>query len=271
MLKSALRHFPLVLVIIVSFAFVGFALAHESDDPAHTEAHVNAEAGTGGAPGAKPMKPLDLIRKAKEEKQNIQQNAMEDKKELRAETKIQMQNASSGAQKREVMKGAWDDRKDIAKTRMASSSDLRGKIKDIRGAIREHAGRVKERFALALRQFEKLMARVESRIEKLKADGVATASVEADLEAAKSANVAAKADVQAVADFVASVDETADRETVRTQIQTLTKEAQASIKAAHEALKTLVKNLSALAKENKPKVDTSASVEAEAQVETSSQ
>lgn len=267
MLKSALRHFPLLLVIIVSFMFVGFALAHESGDPAHAEAHANAEAGASVESGGKPVKPLDLIRKAKEAKQNIQQNAMEDKRELRVETKMQMQNASSGAEKREVMKGAWEERKDIAKTRMASSSDLRGKIKDVRSAIRQHAGRVKERFSLALRQFEKLMTRIETRIDKLEAAGVATASIEADLEAAKSANASAKADVQAVADFVASVDETADRETVRTQVKTLTQEAQASIKAAHEAMRTLVKNLSALAKENKPRVDASASVEAEASAE----
>lgn len=275
MLQSTIRNVPLFLVIIVSFAFVGFALAHESEDPAHVEAHANAEAGATIEPGGKPAKPLDAIRRAQEAKQNMQhnikQNAIDAKKELRVETKMQMQNASSGAEKREVMKGAWEERKDIAKTRMASSSDLRGKVKDVRSAIREHAGRVKERFALALRQFEKLMTRVETRIEKLSAGGVDTTSIEADLEVAKSANVEAKADVKAVADFVASVDETADRATVRTQIQTLTKEAHASIKAAHEALRKLVKNLSALSKENKPKVDASASVEAEASTEVSAE
>lgn len=267
MLRSALRHFPLVLVIIVSFAFVGFALAHETPDPLHMEAHANAEAGVSNGPA----KPIDLIRRAQETKKNIQQNALEAKKELRVETKTQLQNASSSAEKRDVMKGAWEERKDIAKTRAASSSDLRGKIQNVKNAIRQHAGLVKERFALALRQFEKLMARVESRIEKLKAEGVATTDVEADLEAAKVAHAEAKINVQAVADFIASVDETADRTTVRTELQALTKEAQESIRTAHKALQDVVKALVALTKGNKPRVNASASVEAEAGAESANQ
>lgn len=256
MLRSALRHFPLVLVIIVSFAFVGFALAHEIPDRLHMEAHARAAA---NASGTAPTKPLDLIRRAQEAQQ-----------QLRVETKIQLDAATPG-EKDAIMRGAMNARMDGAQNRAGSSSDMRGRMQNIKEAIRQHAGLVKERFALALRQFEKLMARVESRIEKLKAAGVATASVEADLEAAKTANAEAKTDVQAVADFIASVDETADRATVRTELQALIKEAQTSIRTAHQALQKVVKALVALTKESKPNVDASASVEAEATVETTNQ
>lgn len=252
MFRSTLKHLPLVLVIIVSFAFVGFALAHETDDPNHMHTEEDA----------KPVRPLDLIRAAK---QNIQQGAQGAKAQLRIDTKKQMENASSGPDKRMIMQGAAGARVDIAKERQASSSALRDRVK---GAIRQHAGLIKERFSLALRQFEKIIQRIESRIEKLQADGVATATVEAELEIAKLAQAEAKADIQAVADFVASVDESADRTAVRTQLQSLIKDAQASIRAAHEALQKAVRALVALAKENRPTPDTSASVEAEAEVET---
>lgn len=263
MLRSTLKHLPLVLVIIVSFAFVGFALAHETDDPNH--AHAEVEVGASVETSPKPVKPLDAIRATK---QNIQQGAQDAKAQLRINTKAQMENASSGPDKRMIMKGAADARVDIAKERQASSSTLRDRVK---GAIRQHAGLIKERFSLALRQFEKITQRIESRIEKLKADGVATATVEAELETAKLAQAEAKADAQAVATFVAGVDESMDRATVRTQLQALIKETQASVKAAHEALQKAVRALSALAKESKPKTDTSASVEAEGGVETTNE
>ena len=254
MLKTALRHFPLVLVIVVSFAFVGFALAEETsvDTSADASVQVSTE------PSGKPIKPLDLIRAKAGQ---IKQGAVDAKAQLQANTRMNLQNASSGPEKRDIMKGAVNARIDIAKERKASTTDLRQKMQ---GVIRQHAGLIKERFSLALRQFAQLTARIESRIEKLKADGVDTASVEADLTLSKAASASAKADIEAVGTFVANVDESADRATVRAELQTLTKKAQASIKAAHDALQKVVRGLVALAKENKPKVETSASVEAEA-------
>jgi hypothetical protein len=244
MLKTAQKHLSLILVIVVSLGFVGFALAHESSDPAHSHAIAQAEAEVDASVSATPSRPLDLVRqRALEMKQNAG---------IRAETNIQLQNASSGA-----------ERRDIARERQSSSTNLVRKIKD---AVRQHAGLIKERFGLALRQFEQLSARIETRLEKMKAEGMATASVEAELAVAKAANIEAKADVQAVADFVASVDDSADRAAVRTELQALIKEAQTSIKEAHQALQKVVRSLVALAKENKPKVEATTSVETEATV-----
>ncbi|OHB18866.1 MAG: hypothetical protein A2854_03375 [Parcubacteria group bacterium RIFCSPHIGHO2_01_FULL_56_18] len=243
MLKTAQKHLSLILVIVVSLGFVGFALAQEGTVSATVDANATQ-------PAKLPVKPLDLVRqRALEMKQGADAKAG-----LRAEAKIQLQNASSGP-----------ERRDIARDRMASTTNLARKIKD---AVRQHAGLIKERFALALRQFEQLSGRIETRIEKMKAEGIATASVEAELEAAKTANAEAKADVQAVADFVASVDDSADRAAVRTQLQALIKEAQTSIRKAHQALQKVVRSLVALAKENKPRADASTSVETEAAVTT---
>lgn len=258
MLKAALRHFPLVLVIIVTLSFVGFALAQESG----ASAEVGAEATVNVTPTNKPIKPLDLIRAKMGE---VKQNAIDAKVQLRTNTKVELQNAPPG-EKRDVMKNALDARVDIAKTRIASTTGIRTQLKNL---VRQHAGLIKERFALALRQFEKLFARIETRIEKLKAEGAATATVEADLELAKTANAEAKVDVQAVANFVASVDDSADRESVRSQLQVLIKEAQASIKAAHGALQKVVRGLVALAQENKPKAGTSVEIDASASSQTS--
>lgn len=242
MLKTAQKHLSLIFVIVVSLGFVGFALAQEGTVSATVDAEATVQPKL-------PVKPLDLVRQRALE---IKQNA--GKVDLRAETKIQLQNASSGP-----------ERRDIARERTASSTNLARKIKD---AVRQHAGLIKQRFALALRQFEQLSGRIETRLEKMKAEGIATASVEAELEIAKTANAEAKADVQAVADFVASVDDSADRAAVRTQLQALIKQAQTSIREAHQALQKVVRSLVALAKENKPKTDASTSVETEASVTT---
>lgn len=243
MLKIAQKHLSLILVIVVSLGFVGFALAQEGTISATVDANATVQPNL-------PIKPLDLVRQRALE---IKQNA-DAKAGLRAETKIQLQNASSGA-----------ERRDIARERQASSTNLVRKIKD---AVRQHAGLIKERFSLALRQFEKLSGRIETRIEKMKVEGMATASVEAELAVAKTANAEAKADVQAVADFVANVDESADRAAVRTQLQALIKDAQTSIREAHQALQKVVRSLVALGKENKPKANASTTIETEASVIT---
>lgn len=249
MFKSGSKHFPLILVIIISFAFVGFALAHEGHDHTLAQADVNAEATVTvtAPPGSgTPIRPLDLAR----------QKAMELKQGANA--KGDWQNASSGPEKRPMP----------AKDRPASTTNLMQKV---RGALAQHTGVIKQRFGLALRHFERFVDRIETRIDKMAAAGVDTASVEAQLEIAKTAQASAKADIQAVSDFVESVDEDTDRAQVRTELKALVKTANESIKEAHLELQKTIKTLVALAKAKKPEADVSASVEAEAEVEASNQ
>jgi hypothetical protein len=236
MLQSAKKHSSLIFVIIVSLAFVGFALAHETGDPIHADAHAQAEASA--TTSGMPVKPLDAIRaRVGEVKQGAGANA-----DLRVNAKAELQAG-----------GTREGR--------ASTTNIMQKA---RGLIRQHAGLIKERFTLALRQFDKLAGRIETRIEKMEVQGIATASVEAELDAAKAANLEAKADVQAVADFVASVDESDDRAQVRAQLQILVKEAQTSLREAHQALQKVVRSLVALARENKPAAQATTSIDIEA-------
>jgi hypothetical protein len=259
MFKSGSKHFPLILVVIISFAFVGFALAHEGHSHALAQADAGAEmevtVTTSPSPGT-PIRPLDL---ARQKAMELKQGNANIKAEMRGESRPAMQNASSGPDTRQMPS---------ARDRMASSTNLMQKV---RGAIALHAGLIKNRFRLALSHFDQFIGRIETRIDKMAAAGVETASVEAQLEIAKTAQASAKADIEAVNDFVESVDENTDRTQVRTQLQALVKTANESIKEAHQELHATIRALVALAKEKKPEAGASASVEAEAEVGAANQ
>jgi hypothetical protein len=175
-------------------------------------------------------KPLDALKQRAKE---IRDGAQGARVELRQETRADFKAATSSDERRGVIKDFVSDRIDIAKNRLASSTALR---RDMKAAIRWHGGLIRERFAVAIRQFDKIVARIESRIDKLQAQGVATATAEAELDIAKLAIIEAKADVQAVADFVGSVEDATDRSAVKAELQALIRTAHESIKAAHAAL-----------------------------------
>ncbi len=247
-IRSVIRHLPLVFVIIVTLSFVTFALAQESDVNAGATVDVNAS--------AKPMRPLDIIRAKLDQ---VKQTAVGARQDLKVQTQAQLQGAQTPEEKQAVMKNALGARVDIAQDRIASTTGLRMQLKAL---VRQHAGLIKERFSLALRQFDNLIARMNSRVAKLKAQGVATASVEADISAASAAEVQAKADVQAIVDFIATIQDSSDRTAVKTELQTLIKTAQTSIKAAHDAIAQAVRSLVALVKQNaQVRVNASTSVE----------
>lgn len=241
MFESGSKHFPLILVIIISFAFVGFALAHEGHDHALAQANASVDADvTATAPGT-PVRPLDLARqRAMEIKQNAV-NAVSDRPD-----------ASAGPDKRPAPRTA---------DRMASTTDF---VQKARGITRRHADVITQRFGLTIRHFEQFVGRIETRLGKMAAAGIDTASVAAQLEVAKTAQASAKADIQAVSDFVESIHEDADRTQVRTQLQALVKDANAGIKEAHLELQKAIKALVVLAKQQ---AGASASVEVGAAIE----
>lgn len=246
---------PLVACLLVAF----FASPAIAETEIEIEGSATIETGT---PGAPPMKPLDLI---KARAQQIKQGSQQQKKEWREDTKGEFEDAERG-EKKEVFKEAWDDRKEIAKDRTASTTQL---ARGIKAAMMMHGGAIKNRFHLAINHLNNLLGRIETRIDKMAAAGVDTTAV-ADLHAdAKTAVVKAEADAKAVADLVATVDDSSDRAAVKTEMQAKIKTAQESLKAAHKAVKDTVRALVQLAKENKPDVD--ASVETSTTVETNVQ
>lgn len=238
-------------ILVALFATPALAhngVAHETD--AEADAHMNVQIDF-------PTKPLDII---KARARQIQSDAMNARIELRADTRVQLQGASSSGERKDVVRNFVGERVDIAKARFASTTAPHRKVKD---AIHWHGGLIRERFVVAIRQFDKIVTRIESRIEKLQAEGVATVSVEAELALAEIAIATAKVDAQAVADFVANVEDSSDRAAVKAELEAKIRTAQASIKAAHQALVKTVRALVAL----KPTVDANATTSVETSTE----
>ena len=222
-----------------------FAHAQDVSVDANASASVNAQTG--------PMTPLEIL---KAKLQAAKHAAVDAKVQLRADTKVQLQNASTSGERRDIKRGAVEERKDITKERFGSTTEA---ISQFKLTVRIHGGLIKERFVLAIKQLNNLLTRIQSRLDKMQATGVDVSSVVSLKADAQVATDKASADVQAVADFVANVSDTADRKAVKAELEAKIKTAQASIRAAHEALMKTIRALIQLAKNNKVKVDTSVS------------
>lgn len=236
---------------------LAFGTAFAQDTSVDASASTETSVGTQEPNRRPPVKPLDALRRAKEAGQNIRMDARDARQDWRAETRAELRGAAPG-EKRDVMREAMPERMQIAKDRIASTTKLRMKMKD---AVQKHAGLIRERFSNAIAHLEKFMTRIDSRIEKLSSQGVDVSAVVALQSDAESAIAQARADIGAVRDYTSTVTDESDREAVKGEISTLVKTAQESIKAAHAAVKALVKAVVDLSKANKP---VSAEVEAEA-------
>lgn len=248
----------LFLLALLPFLAVGIASAQEAGVEAEASAEATVE--TRG-PRPMPLKPLDALRRAKEAQQNINTNARDARQDWRAETRAELQGAEPG-ERPGIMREAMPERVQIAKDRFASTSALRLKMK---AAVQKHVGLIRERFTNAVGHLEKLMARIDSRITKLGDEGVDVSAVVALQTDAEGAIASAKADIEAVRTYMASVTDESDRATVKSQMEPLVKAAQESIKEAHAAVRTLVKSLVDLTRANK---SASVEVEADASAET---
>ncbi len=170
--------------------------------------------------------------------------------------------ARAGEIKQKAMKAPAD--------RAASSTrptPIRDRIETVRmnlkQAVHQHAGLVRERFTNVITHLTKIMARVESRIEKLKAAGVDVSAPESLQVSAEASIDTAEADIAAVRAYIESVGEGSDRATVKAELEVKIKVARESIRLAHEAVRKVVKSLVDLAKENRP----NATIEVDASIE----
>ena len=236
-----------ILFILFVALFATPVLAHDGVDhetDAEAQAHVRADI-------TLPMKPLDLIKARAQQIKNGAQNA---KIDLRANTKIELQNAPPGERKG-VIQNTVGAHVDIAKGRQASSTDLK---RDLKNLVRMHGGEIKNRFRLAISHMNNLLMRIDMRLNKMAAAGVDTASVGKLKVDAELAVDKAEVDAQAVADFVAGVNESSDRAAVKAELRAKIKTAHDSLKAARAAVMKVVRALVQLAKDNRVKVDASA-------------
>jgi uncharacterized protein YukE len=245
---------------IAALLAASFTFALLTVSPAFAETSASTEASATVNAEIKP-RPLQLINQKrlelKADTRAIIDGFKDDRIELRGDVKADMRNASTSGERKDIRTDAREDRADL---RGELRADLSANIKErVQLALRAHLGAIVKRMNAATERFDNLSARIDSRIEKLKADGVATASVEASLDATNVLIVTAKADVKALETLITSVNESTDKEAFKAEIRAATTKATTSIKAAHAGLLRTAEQLKALVK---------VSAEAETSVET---
>lgn len=252
------------------FAFSGLAFAQET---AQLPAETPAPAGIIPAPVRPNVKAMQV--KVQEKRIEIKDSATDirntfkvEVKDLRTNTKEQMREATSSAERRVIEKNAIEQRKELMETRKASSTEIRDQKKDLLEArqaevkdrmkeqARKNVEMIKRRYEIAIKQFDNLSARIQSRIEKMKANGIDTTSAESALALAVTAIAQVKTDAQALADLGAQIQSGDDAKTLRPQIESAVKQLNASVKAAHEALKAAGRALLAASATRKPDTQT---------------
>src|SRR3989344_1285713 len=211
----------------------------------------------------------------KEAVKNARKDIKTDARDLRADTKDKMMAATSSAERRAIEKNAIEERKEIISERKANTSEIRDQRKDLIEArkassteirdqrkdqrkelARGHLVAITRRYEIAVKQFENLAGRIQSRIDKMKTAGADTSSAESALGTALSIIAQLKADAQALKDAILQIDSGTDTRTIRAQIETAVRKASASVKAAHKALQTAVKALVSLARLQKTATST---------------
>ncbi|MDP3965366.1 MAG: hypothetical protein Q8Q13_01035 [bacterium] len=235
------------------FAFSGLAFAEET---IQLSAETPRPAGIAPAPARNTIKTIqaNLEEKRAELKdaaKDVRSNFKIEVKDVRTNTKQEMREATSAIERRAIEKSAIEQRKGLIETRKASSTEIRDQRKDAIEArkekvseirdqkkerARQHIGKIEQRYAIVIRQFDGLVARIQSRIDKMTANGIDTANVESALALAQTAIAQVKTDAQALADLVKQVNSGDEAKALRAQIEVAVRTVNGSVKAAHEAL-----------------------------------
>gem|GEM_PF-2456711 len=228
--------------------------AHEgphAEGEAHTEATVEAEVNTGGSPL---RERLENLRAVFDERQEAR---METREELRGELETRRENwetqqdarRANMEESRETMKARFTERK----------AEIQGNITE---RLQGFVERVKERFTAAIERLENIAARIESRAEKLEAEGV-------DVEVTTEALAEARADLSNAQTLVAdlSLETSTGTSTMRESfgaLRTSISEIKTVLKEVHTHLREAVMNLKGTSSVNATatsSIDASAGVE----------
>jgi len=235
----------IAVAMIAFLSFTSMAFAQSVDVDASVGAQV------------KPLRPIELLKQQREKMQDIQGDIKA--RQLNAVSDIK--NASSGPERRDIMRDARMENKESRE----EMRELRGTFRDrLHALVQTHIGTIVNRFNNALERFDNLVARMESRIEKLEDRGVDTTSVEASLAISVDLVDEAKADVRAVVSIIDSVTDASDGDSVREELRTAIRQAIASIKAAHRGLLSTAKMLAEIVRTS---VDISTETDVEVDVE----
>lgn len=228
---------PVALTTVTTlFAFSGVALAQDAAEPTSVA----------------PQKPRALIQEIKDKRKeikseikDIRKDFKKDARDLQEETKARMKVATSSDARREIKKDFRVEKKELKEERKASTTAMKAVLKVL---AREHANAMGQRFGVALKQFDNLATRIQSRIDKLKTAGIDTNKAESALNIAKIAIEQARADAKVLSDLVAQINSASDAKTLRAQVETAVKKVNESVKSAHKALGEAAKVLAANAR-----------------------
>ena len=228
-----------VLALLLAGATTALAQGTSAEANVETDTSVN-------------MRPLQILHDTRAELKadaRLELGGLKDEAgDIRTNARIELKNASSGPERRDIVREA--------------GVELRANIKErLQVLFRTHLGSIMARLNAAIQHFDNIAARIESRIEKLDEAGVDTATVETSLSTAVEANAAAETNVNALSSLVASVTDGSNAETVKAEIRAAIHKATASIKVAHRAFLDTAKQLSAL-------VRASAEINSDASVDT---
>lgn len=241
--------------LIATALFVGTtSFAQAEDVTVETEIEVSVQSTSSTPrPPIRPLRPQPLMELREDARERIIE-LREGMQERRIETRTEIRNATSGEERRSIIKEVREDREEMRDR----AQEIRGNIKErLQTLVRTHVGSVVKRSENALNMFDNLVSRMESRIDKLKERGADTASVETSLSSSVSLVATAKANLGALQTLVASVKESSDPATVKTQIRTAIEKVTASIKAAHASLLATARSLAQLSASVSADVETS--------------
>lgn len=223
----------LISCVLLLLCYAGIAYAEEVDINASASANVEVQTG-------KP-RPLQILHDAKMElKERTEDELKTLKREgvgIRNDTKMEWKTASSGSERREVVK--------------EGRAEMKANLKErLQVLFRTHLGNAVNRMNIAIQHFENLVDRIEARIGKLKERGIATTSIEAKLDVAVDDIASAKADIAAFSSIASSTTDQSSAEDVKAQLRASLNKARESIKAAHRALVATVQELTAVVRAN---------------------
>lgn len=224
---------PIALTTLTAlFAFSGVAFAQDAVTlPASVSPQV---------PRGPVQRFLDRRIDIKSEIKDVRTEYKTDARNLRKETKERARGATTSEDRRDIRKGFRVERKEIKEERKETVNAMKEQLKVL---ARQHGNAMGQRFGVALRQFNNLSARIQSRIDKLKSAGTDTNSAESALNTARLAIEQAKTDALALSDLVAQVNSASDAKALRADVETAVKKVSASIRSAHKALGTVAKTL----------------------------
>lgn len=162
-----------------------------------------------------------------ERKENVKENVQERKENIKANVQERRENIKENAQERRTAV-----RENVAERRKA--------------IIRNHFNRMMKRLEAALERGKKLGDRIQSRIEKAKANGKNTAKAQTALDKARAAWQEAKAALEEAKSKLEGVLSSTDPKAAFKEVHDLVVKARDKIKAVHAALVDAVTALKGL-------------------------